>query len=194
MGPSMFVAQHWKAQTPGGSGEITAKIHDLWKQIIKRETEKYDLEMKDMDQTIQLTELREKRKSQLQTKALKRGLEADALCHKHPPKIQTASKFERRPDSKTYVDKKNLFEGGWEVIQNEENEREFQEKLAEWRNRTKNKLPKWFGERPGRKGEPASEGEEEEEEELVPPEPEPEEEEEEEEEEEDRRQKELDEL
>merc|ERR1739842_263304 len=109
-----------------------------------------------------------------QQKALKRGLDADALCHKHPPKIQTASKFERRPDSKTYGDKKNLFEGGWEVIHNEEMEHDYQEKLGEWRNRTKNKLPKWFGERPGRKGEPASEGEEEEEEELVPPEPEPE--------------------
>merc|ERR1712142_774223 len=61
--PAMEGSDAW------GSGEITAKIHELWKQIIKRETEKYDLEMKDMDQTIQLTELREKRKSQLQTKA-----------------------------------------------------------------------------------------------------------------------------
>merc|ERR1711874_383313 len=69
-------------------------------------------------------------------------------------------------------------------IHNEEMERDYQEKLAEWRNRTKNKLPKWFGERPGRKGEPASEAEEEEEEELLPPEPEEEEFEEEEEEEE----------
>jgi len=170
-----------EGQETWGSGEITAKIQELWKQIIKRETEKYDLEMRDKDQMYQLTELREKRKSQLQTKALKRGLDADALCHKHPPKIQTASKFERRPDSKTYDDKKNLFEGGWEVIHNEEMEREFQEKLSDWRNRTKNKLPKWFGERPGAKGEPASEAEEEEEDELIPPEPEEEEEEEEEE-------------
>merc|ERR1711915_729170 len=80
------------------------------------------------------------------------------MGHKHPPKIQTASKFERRPDSKSYDDKKKLFEGGWEVIHTEEAERVFQERLAEWRNRTKTKLPKWFGERPGRKGEPQSEG------------------------------------
>jgi len=177
-----------------GQQEIIGKINDLWKMIAKRETEKYDLEMKDKEQTYELTELREKRKAQLQQKALKRGLDADALCHKHPPKIQTASKFERRPDSKTYDDKKNLFEGGWEVIHNEEMERDYQEKLAEWRNRTKNKLPKWFGERPGRKGEPASEAEEEEEEELLPPEPEEEEfEEEEEEEEEDEEEEEEDE-
>merc|ERR1711909_72205 len=89
-----------------GQQEIIGKINDLWKVIAKRETEKYDLEMKDKEQTYELTELREKRKSQLQQKALKRGLDADALCHKHPPKIQTASKFERRPDSKTYDDKK----------------------------------------------------------------------------------------
>merc|ERR1711913_253972 len=140
-------------------------------------------EMKDKEQTYELTELREKRKAQLQQKALKRGLDADALCHKHPPKIQTASKFERRPDSKTYDDKKNLFEGGWEMIHNEEMERDYQEKL-----------PEWFGERPGRKGEPASEAEEEEEEELLPPEPEEEEfEEEEEEEEEDEEEEEEDE-
>merc|ERR1711874_181140 len=131
-------------------------------------------EMKDKEQTYELTELREKRKAQLQQKALKRGLDADALCHKHPPKIQTASKFERRPDSRTYDDKKNLFEGGWQVLCKEE-----------LQNRTKTRLPKWFGERPGKKkGEVNSDDEEEEEEELAPPEPEPEEEEEDEEEEE----------
>merc|ERR1711874_114096 len=107
--------------------------------------------------------------------ALKKGLDAEALCGKHPPKIQTASKFERRPDSKTYDDKKKLFEGGWEVVQSEI-ERMFQEKIEEWQNRTKSKLPKWFGERPGAKGPSESEDEEEEEElELVPPQPDEEE-------------------
>merc|ERR1719315_1013024 len=117
-------------------------------------------------QDYDIRELKERQKQQLRQKAIKKGLDPEALTGKHPPKIQTASKFERRPDSRTYEDKKKL----WEL------------KKAEFESRSKIRLPKWFGERPGKKkGEPNSEGEEEEEEEdLMPPPPEPEEEEEEE--------------
>ncbi|CAL4085086.1 unnamed protein product [Meganyctiphanes norvegica] len=167
-----------------GSGELLSKVNELWKLIVKKETEKYDMEQKEKRQSYDLTELRERRKQQLRQKALKKGLDAEALTGKHPPKIQTASKFERRPDSKTYVDKKTLFEGGWEVVQSEEMERMFQEKMDEWQGRTKSKLPKWFGERPGAQGPSDSDDEEEDDEDLVPPPAEEEEEEESEEEEE----------
>lgn len=167
---------------------ITSKADELWKKIVKLETEKYDFEMKMKRQEYDLKELRERQKQQLRQKALKKGLDAEALIGKHPPKIQTASKFERRPDSRTYDDKKKLFEGGWQVICKDELEVWFKEKLEEFQNRTKTKLPKWFGERPGKKkGEANSDADEEEEEEdedFAPPEPEQEEEEEEEESEE----------
>ncbi|CAL4085089.1 unnamed protein product, partial [Meganyctiphanes norvegica] len=162
-----------------GSSEMLSKIDELWKLIVKRETEKYDLAQSEKKQSDDLSELRERRTEQLRQKALKKGLDPEALTGKHPPKIQTASKFERRPDSKTYGDKKKLFEGGWEVVQSVEMERIFNEKIDEWQNRNKSKLPKWFGERPGAKGPTDSDDEEEEDEDLIPP---PEEEEEEEEE------------
>merc|ERR1711874_570755 len=143
---------------------IAAKAEEMWKRIVKLETDKYDFEMKMKRQEYDLKELRERQKQQLRQKALKKGLDAEALIGKHPPKIQTASKFERRPDSRTYDDKKKLFEGGWQVLQKEELEKWFKEKYEEFQNRTKSKLPKWFGERPGQKGPSDSDAEEEEEE------------------------------
>jgi len=163
-----------------GDDALCAKADEMWKRLVKLETEKYDYEQKMKRQEYDLKELRERQKQQLRQKALKKGLEAEALIGKHPPKIQTASKFERRPDSRTYDDKKKLFEGGWQVICNEELEKWFAEKLEEFQNRAKTKLPKWFGERPGQKGPTDSDGEEEEEEDFAPPPPEPEEDEEEE--------------
>merc|ERR1712008_533259 len=163
-------------------GVLGDKASEFYKRIVKLETEKYDLEMRMNRQDYDIRELRERQKQQLRQKALKKGLDPEALTGKHPPKIQTASKFERRPDSRTYDDKKKLFEGGWEVLNKEEMERVWNEKIDEFKSRTIVRLPKWFGERPGKKkGEADSEGEEEEEEEeLMPPPPEPEEEEEEE--------------
>lgn len=85
----------------------------------------------------QLKELKERQKQQLRHKALKKGLDPEALTGKHPvsqkplqvklyfkvkeirfvtnrlfqPKIQVASKYERRVDTRSYDDKKKLFEG-----------------------------------------------------------------------------------
>lgn len=77
----------------------------------------------------QLKELKERQKQQLRHKALKKGLDPEALTGKYPvshewfykfyviywlnfqPKIQVASKYERRVDTRSYVDKKKLFEG-----------------------------------------------------------------------------------
>merc|ERR1712025_1172524 len=127
----------------GSQDAIAAKAEEMWKKIVKLETDKYDFEMKMKRQEYDLKELRERQKQQLRQKALKKGLDAEALIGKHPPKIQTASKFERRPDSRTYDDKKKLFEGGWEVVHSEEMQRLYTEKLEEWQNRTKSRLPKW---------------------------------------------------
>merc|ERR1712228_823471 len=120
-----------------GESALQEKANEFWKRIVKLETEKYDLEMRMNRQDYDIRELRERQKQQLRQKALKKGLDPEALTGKHPPKIQTASKFERRPDSRTYEDKKKLFEGGWEVVHKEVLQKCWQEKYEEFMNRHK---------------------------------------------------------
>merc|ERR1711899_96193 len=73
------------------------------------------------------------------------------------PKIRMYSKYERRTDTRTYDDRRKLYEGGWDVLYAELLEKSWKEKMDEWTGRAKAKLPKWFGERPGKKaGEPDS--------------------------------------
>lgn len=55
--------------------------------------------------------MKERQKQQLRHKALKKGLDPEALTGKYPPMIQVASKYERRVDTRSYDDKKKLFEG-----------------------------------------------------------------------------------
>merc|ERR1712032_575369 len=73
------------------------------------------------------------------------------------------SKYERRTDTRSYDDRKKMYEGGWEVVRAEHLEASWKEKHDEWSKRPSKKLPKWFGERPGKKaGAPETpEGEEE---------------------------------
>merc|ERR1711913_80174 len=52
----------------------------------------------------------------------------------------------------SYDDKKNLFEGGYEVELKNQSEQVWKEKYDDFLQRNKSKLPKWFGERPGAKG------------------------------------------
>merc|ERR1712150_65633 len=63
---------------------------------------------------------------------------------------------------RTYEDRKKLYEGGWEVVRAEHLQAFWKEKYDEWLKRPKAKLPKWFGERPGKKsGDPDSPDEDE---------------------------------
>merc|ERR1719206_1738692 len=95
--------------------------------------------------------------------------------------IRMYSKYERRTDTRTYDDRKKLYEGGWEVIRAESLDAIWKEKYDEWSKRPAKKLPKWFGERPGKKAGDAETPEGEEAEEAAPVEEEEEYEEEEEE-------------
>merc|ERR1712112_524620 len=126
------------------SEELKNKANTIWNTIVSLETDKYDYEQRQLDQDYEFKELAERQKLQLRNKAIKKGLDPESFTGKHPPTIHMFSKYERRTDTRTYGDK---------------------EKLAEFQKRPSKKLPKWFGERPGKKaGDPETpEGEEEEE-------------------------------
>merc|ERR1712223_1628031 len=145
------------------SDELKTKVEDLFKTIIQLETDKYDYGQRKLTQELDLKELKERQKAQLRAKALKKGLDPEALTGKYPPKIRMYSKYERRTDTRSYDDRKKMYEGGWEVVRSEHLEAAWKEKHDEWSKRPAKKLPKWFGERPGKKaGAPETpEGEEE---------------------------------
>merc|ERR1711988_1456090 len=145
------------------SDELKNKANAIWNTIVELETDKYDYEQRRVDQDYELKELNERRKLQLRNKAIKKGLDPEAFCGSHPPKIHMFSKYERRTDTRTYGDRKKLYEGGAEIVRAEWLEAVWKEKLGEWNKRPKSKLPKWCGVRPGKnEGDPETpEGEEE---------------------------------
>merc|ERR1712032_1527657 len=142
--------------------ELKSKANELWETVIRLETEKYDLEERGKRQGHDLKVLNERQIQRLRLKAVRMGLHAEALTGKYPPKIKTASKFERSTDYKSYEDKQRLFDGGWEVIAQEYLEKEWNDKMGDWNKAPKSKLPKWYGERPGKKGKDPETPEEEE--------------------------------
>merc|ERR1719466_136812 len=167
------------------SDALKEKAGELWEVIVKLETEKYDLEERQKRQDYDLKELKERQRQQNKQKAIKLGLDPEALTGKYPPKIRMYSKYERRTDTRTYEDRRKLYEGGWDVLYAELLEKTWKEKMDEWGKRPTAKLPKWFGERPGKKpGDPESPDDEDEGPAEAPPGAEEEEEEEEEEDEE----------
>merc|ERR1712080_554436 len=91
---------------------LRTKATDMWDLIVKLETEKYDLEERSKRQDYDLRELKERQQQRLRQRAIRMGLDAEALTGKHPPKVKLASKFERRVDTRTFTDRKDLFLGG----------------------------------------------------------------------------------
>ena len=144
------------------SDELKNKAKRIWESIVTLETDKYDYEQRKLDQEYEMKELKERQKLQMRNKAIKKGLDPEAFCGAHPPTIHMFSKYERRTDTRTYGDRKKLYEGGAEIIRAEWLETVWKEKLGEWNKRPKAKLPKWCGVRPGKKeGDPETpEGEE----------------------------------
>merc|ERR1712036_86779 len=93
---------------------------------------KYDYEQRKLTQELDLKELKERQKAQLRAKALKKGLDPEAFTGKYPPKIRMYSKYERRTDTRSYDDRKKLYEGGWEVVRAEHLESAWKEKYDEF--------------------------------------------------------------
>merc|ERR1711911_508779 len=98
------------------SDQLQSKAKELWETIVRLETEKYDLTERQKRQDYDLKELKERQKQQLRQKAMKKGLDPEALTGKYPPKIRMYSKYERRTDTRSYDDRKKMYEGGWEVV------------------------------------------------------------------------------
>merc|ERR1711910_178693 len=88
------------------SDDLKAKATELFNIVIQLETDKYDYEQKRQQQERDLQELKERQKAQLRQKALKKGLDPEALVGKYPPMIRMYSKYERRTDTRTYEDRK----------------------------------------------------------------------------------------
>jgi len=130
---------------------LKSRAVELWENIVRLETEKYDLEERQKRQGYDLQELQTRQTQRLRLKAVRLGLDAEALTGKHPPKIQTASKFERHADNKSYEDKQRLFDGGWEILNCELLERDWKEKTGDWNKQPRNKLPKWGSDKEGEK-------------------------------------------
>merc|ERR1711992_235803 len=66
------------------------------------ELEAMDSDEMKLTQELDLKELKERQKAQLRAKALKKGLDPEALTGKYPPKIRMYSKYERRTDTRSY--------------------------------------------------------------------------------------------
>merc|ERR1719400_1196162 len=133
------------------SDELKNKARQIWESIVTLETDKYDYEQRKLDQDYEMKELQERQKLQMRNKAIKKGLDPEAFCGAHPPRIHMFSKYERRTDTRTYGDRKKLYEGGAEIVRAEWLEGMWKDKLTEWNKRPKAKLPKWCGVRPGKK-------------------------------------------
>merc|ERR1711988_1065074 len=133
------------------SDELRNKARKIWESIVTLETDKYDYEQRKLDQDYEMKELQERQKLQMRNKAIKKGLDPEAFCGAHPPRIHMFSKYERRTDTRTYGERKKLYEGGAEVLRAEWLEQMWKDKNGEWTKRAKTRLPKWFGERPGKK-------------------------------------------
>merc|ERR1712061_972915 len=113
------------------SDQLGSKAKELWDTIVRLETEKYDLEERQKRQDYDLKELKERQKQQLRQKAMKKGLDPEALTGKYPPKIRMYSKYERRTDTRTYEARRKLYEGGWEVVRAEHLQALWKEKSYE---------------------------------------------------------------
>ncbi|RXG71150.1 Troponin T [Armadillidium vulgare] len=160
-----------------GQSALKSKADEMWQLIMKLETEKYDMEQRMERQDYDLKELRERQKQQLRQKALKKGLDPEVGKWFT---LKNSKESGKKNTKSSLIEPKDILE-----LIKQANEKRWAEQRELYESQHHARLPKWFGERPGKKGDTDSpEAEEVEEVEAPIPEPEPEPEEEGEEEEE----------
>jgi troponin T len=111
------------------SAELCNKANQIWNTILALETDKYDYEQRHMNQDYEFKELNERQKMQLRNKAVMKGLDPESFKGAHPPNICIFFKYELRSDTRTYGERKKLYEGRCEVIRSE---LLWKEKFNEW--------------------------------------------------------------
>ncbi|CAM1324879.1 TNNT2 (predicted), partial [Pycnogonum litorale] len=122
---------------------LKSEVTKLWERVVMLETEKYDLEVMSNRQDYDLKELAERERQINRSRALKKGLDPEALTGRFPPKLQTASKYERRIDRRSYDDKKGLFDGGLEADEEAKLESKWESKMTDHKEKGPPKLLKW---------------------------------------------------
>ncbi|GFQ91682.1 troponin T, skeletal muscle [Trichonephila clavata] len=123
--------------------ELKQRALQLWDVIVRLESEKYDLEERRKRQEYDLKELSERQRQINRSKALKKGLDPEALSGKYPPMINVASKYERRLDRRNFSDKKSLFEGGYVSQLEAMTSSEWENRMRNFKERGPSRLLKW---------------------------------------------------